>query len=241
MKMENSNSTKIFAFADTHLSFSQEKPMDVFGDEWKDHDEKIRQACLAEIKADDYLIIAGDISWALKMDEAIPDLDWIDKLPGKKIIVKGNHDLWWHGITKLNALYENIYFLQNDHFMVSDELAICGTRGWLLPNEDDYTEADAKITKREVMRLKMSLDSAMAAGAKDIICAMHFPPAIIPNRDSDFTMLISQYPVSQVVYGHLHGVNSYNKGIKGRHNETIYRLVSIDYLKFKPQLIFSCS
>ena len=236
--MENKKDFRIFAFGDPHLSFSQEKPMDIFGAKWKDHDSKIRSACLSEIKEDDYIIVAGDISWALKIEDAMPDLNWVDSLPRKKIIIKGNHDLWWHGITKLNKLYENTYFMQYDHFMITDELAICGTRGWLLPGEDGYKEADGKITKREVMRLKMSLEGAVKEGAKNIICAMHFPPAINPNKDNEFTKIIAEYPVSQLVYGHLHGSNSYNKGIKGNHNNTIYNLVSIDYLDFKPLLIY---
>ena len=240
MKTDSNNNFRIFAFADPHLSFGQEKPMDVFNNDWKNHHIKILDACLENVRNEDYIIIAGDISWALKFDEAIVDLDWIDSLPGKKILVKGNHDLWWHSITRLNTLYENIHFLQNDHFMIG-ELAICGSRGWLLPGDDGYTEDDEKINRRELIRLKMSLDSGISAGAKEIICAMHYPPANNPNTNSEFTKLISNYPVSQVVYGHLHGSNSFKKGIKGKQDDVLYRLVSVDYIDFKPVLIFDSS
>ena len=229
----NNDKPRIFAFGDPHLSFSQNKPMDIFADKWKNHEAKIEAACRAALLEDDYLIIVGDISWALKFDDALPDLDWIDRLPGNKIIIKGNHDLWWHGIKRLNNLYENIHFLQNDYFMIDDSLAICGSRGWLLPGVDGYTTADDKITNRELIRLKLSLDSAMKAGAKEIICAMHFPPAVNPVNESVFTRLFAEYPITQVVYGHLHGRNSYSKGIMGNHNEILYSLVSIDYLDFK--------
>ena len=239
MKIENEE-IKIFAFGDPHLSFGEEKPMDIFGEEWKAHEKKIEKAWREKIGQEDYVLIVGDISWALKLDDAKIDLEWIDNLPGKKIIIKGNHDLWWHGIKNLNNLYDTIYFLQNDHVMVSDALAICGTRGWLLPDEDGYTENDAKITNRERMRLKFSLDSAMNAGAKKIICGMHFPPAINPIKNTDFTTLISEYPVEQVVYGHLHGSAAYKKGIAGTYKDVEYKLVSIDYLDFKPLLIANC-
>ncbi|MDR1272363.1 MAG: metallophosphoesterase [Clostridiales Family XIII bacterium] len=231
------NAPRIFAIADLHLSGSQEKPMDVFGEEWKHHDVKTAENWKAAIGDDDYVIIAGDISWALKFEDALPDLDWIHNLPGKKIITRGNHDLWWHGITKLNKLYDDVRFLQNDHIMVGDT-AVCGSRGWLLPGADGYSgETDDRIVARELIRMRLSLDAAMKESPGGIIFAMHFPPAVAPKNRSVFTDLFEQYPVKQVVYGHLHGKSAFKKGVKGEQGGILYRLVSIDYLDFCPVLI----
>jgi predicted phosphohydrolase len=233
----NDNAPRIFAIADLHLPGSQEKPMDIFGEEWKNHGDKTAENWKAVVGADDYVIIAGDISWALKFEEALPDLDWIHALPGHKIITRGNHDLWWQGITRLNALYDDVKFLQNDHVMVGD-IAICGSRGWLLPGADGYSgEADDRIVARELIRMRMSLDAAMNEAPEEIIFSMHFPPAVVPENRSVFTELFEQYPVKQVIYGHLHGKNAFKKGIKGEQGGIMYRLVSIDYLDFCPVLI----
>ena len=128
----------IYAIADLHLSFGPDidKPMDVFGPRWINHEERIRDNWLHKIAADDTVIIPGDISWGLKMESAKADLDWIHQLPGKKIMLKGNHDLWWTGITKLNQMYEDIYFLQNEAVTV-EGFCICGSRGWITPDHED--------------------------------------------------------------------------------------------------------
>jgi predicted phosphohydrolase len=231
-----SSGIRVFAIGDPHLSFSEEKPMDIFGPEWADHDRRLAAEWKNLVSPSDYVLVVGDLSWALKSEDAQPDLDWIAALPGQKVIVKGNHDLWWQGITKLNAMYANMHFIQNDHVMIGD-VAICGSRGWLLPGEDGFGANDEKILSRELIRLQLSLDSAMAAGAKSILCAIHFPPAISPKNSSVFTELLDRYPVTQVVYGHLHGSGSYQKGIAGIHGKISYRLVSLDYLACKPLLI----
>ena len=140
----------IYAIGDLHLSFAPEveKPMDLFGKAWKDHAERLKRNWLEMIKPEDTVIIPGDISWGLRMSEAIPDLDWIDALPGKKLIFKGNHDLWWQSISKLNNMYDSIHFVQNTACEV-EGYYICGSRGWIGPGHDDYKEADEKIYKRE--------------------------------------------------------------------------------------------
>lgn len=225
---------RIFAIADTHLSFTTDKPMGVFGDAWRDHAKRLAAYWQEDVTNDDLVIVVGDISWALKTEDAIPDLDFLHGLPGQKLLIRGNHDLWWQSVTKLNTLYDDIRFLQNDSVFYEDGKAVCGSRGWGLPGLEDYGADDEKILARELVRLKMSLDEAAGKGARDIICALHFPPALAPQNTSPFTELIQGYPVSQVVYGHLHGPQAYRKGIMGEQANILYRLVSCDYLDFKP-------
>jgi len=225
---------KIFAIADTHLSFTTDKPMGVFGDAWMDHAERLADFWRADVSEGDMVIVVGDISWAMKMEEAGPDLDFLHKLPGYKLIVRGNHDLWWQSVSKLNALYDDMRFLQNDCVFYVEGKAICGSRGWGLLGLEDYGADDEKILARELIRLGLSFDEAVKKGAKDIICAIHFPPALAPSNASPFTELIEKYPVSQVIYGHLHGPQAFRKGITGEHRGILYRLVSMDFLECKP-------
>ena len=233
--MRITNTThRLFAIADTHLSFASDKPMDVFGDAWKAHAERIAAAWREEVSDADTVIVVGDISWALKYDDALLDLGFLQRLPGYKLLVRGNHDLWWQKITKLNGLYSDMQFLQNDFMIFEEGRAVCGSRGWGLPGLEDYGKDDEKILARELIRLRMSFDGAIEAGVTDIICALHFPPALTPQNVSPFTDLIEQYPVSQVVYGHLHGPQAFCKGIMGEYRGITYHLVSCDYLEFHP-------
>ena len=234
MKMAGKTKNSLFAIADTHLSFTSEKPMVVFGDAWKNHADKLAGNWKEDVNEEDIVIVAGDISWAMKTEDAIPDLDFLHGLPGKKLLIRGNHDLWWQGIKRLNALYKDMIFLQNDFFAFNEDLAVCGSRGWGLPGLEDYGKDDEKILKRELIRLKLSLDNAVSAGFGEIICALHFPPALTPSNASPFTELIAQYPVNKVVYGHLHGQQAFKKGIMGEHAGINYSLVSGDYLDFRP-------
>ena len=153
----------IYAIADLHLSFSAEKPMDIYGGQWINHTEKVKNNWEAVITEEDTIIIPGDTSWALQFDDAVVDLKWISELPGKKVLIKGNHDLWWNSISKLNALFPNMVFLQNS-FYEAEGYAICGSRGWICPGDDDFTPHDEKIYKRELGRMRLSLESAAKAG-----------------------------------------------------------------------------
>ena len=216
------------------MSFSSDKPMGVFGEAWEDHANRLAEIWREEITEDDTTIIAGDISWAMKLEDAIPDLEFLHRLPGKKLLLRGNHDLWWQGISKLNALYDDMIFIQNDCVPFDENTAVCGSRGWGLPGLENYGKDDEKILSRELIRLEMSLKKAVEAGYTDIVCALHFPPALIPENKSVFTELIGEYPVSKVVYGHLHGPMAFKKGIMGEHKGITYSLVSSDYLKFRP-------
>ena len=230
---------KIFAIGDLHLSFGEtvEKPMDIFGGQWVGHTEKLHNNWTEMIGPDDVVIICGDISWGLRQEEAMADLDWVHNLPGKKILFKGNHDLWWQSLSKLNKLYEDgtMLFVQNKCVMLDEKTAICGTRGWTCPGTEGFGEHDRKIYDREVLRLRMSLDDAKAAGAENIIGVLHYPPTNEKHHKSGFTDLMSEYGVKTCVYGHLHGRDAFKNGLKGEYNGVEYKLVSLDYLQGRPE------
>lgn len=223
----------IYAIADLHLGSLVDKPMDRFGQQWKNHKHKIETSWLANVKEDDLVLIPGDISWAMTLDEAMPDLMFIEELPGQKVILRGNHDYWWKSVTKLNKMFDTIYFLQNDSY-IYNEFIICGTRGWTCPNDIYYTEKDSNIYRREIIRLTNSLEHAEKINKyKTKIVIMHYPPTNDRQDESDFIKLFKQYNVGIVLYGHLHGEDSFGVGLKGIHDDIEYRLVSADYLDFK--------
>lgn len=226
----------LYTISDLHLGFNVEKPMDIFGDKWKNHCEKIKENWLSKIRDDDMVLIAGDISWSLREEDSKYDLDWINELPGKKIISKGNHDYWWNSISKLNAMYENTKFLQNN-FYVYEDYAICGTRGWICPGSDKFTAKDDKIYKREIIRLKLSLNAAKNQGYDKIIVMLHYPPTNEKFQKSDFVNIIEEYGVEKVIYGHLHGPVLQGKLLNGLWDGVEYILTSADYIDFDPKKI----
>ncbi|SDY30016.1 metallophosphoesterase [Tindallia californiensis] len=228
----------IYAIGDLHLSHSVKKPMCIFGDDWIDHHNKIKENWEKAITPKDAVLIPGDISWAMTTEEARADLLWIENLPGKKYLIRGNHDYWWKSITKMNQQFETLHFIQNQ-FFAHDQYAICGTRGWILPGLSEFSQQDNKIYQREVLRLQTSLDAAHNAGYTDIIVMMHYPPMNDKREPSDFTRLLERYKVKKVVFGHLHGEDSWIYAPVGDKEGITYELVSSDYLKFKPQIITS--
>lgn len=228
----------IYAIADLHLSFSAEKSMDIFGGQWVNHTERIEENWRTIVKEEDTVIVPGDISWAMKLSDAVVDLDWIDALPGKKVLIKGNHDLWWNSITKLNRMYDSIHFLQNN-YVKAEGWAICGTRGWIGPWDMGFMAEDEKVYKRELLRLRMSLEAAVSSGEKHIIGVIHFPPLADNGGESGFAKLFKEYGVEYVVYGHLHGYDAHQRALQGVYGGTDYRLVACDYLKCSPLLIYS--
>lgn len=221
----------IYVIGDLHLSFNSDKPMDIFGDNWERHYEKIRNNWIEKVTQEDVVLIPGDISWAMKLEDAKQDLDWINDLPGKKVLLKGNHDYWWSSLNKLNKLYEDMYFIQNNHYGYKD-YGICGTRGWLCPNPVKFDEHDEKVYLREANRLRMSLESANKAGYDKYIVMLHYPPTNEQLEQSLFKDIIEEYNVEKVVYGHLHNQESFKKGLKGFHDGAEYFLTSCDYLDF---------
>jgi predicted phosphohydrolase len=208
--------------------------MDVFGPNWKDHDQKIRRYWQAAVKPDDVVLVPGDISWALRLEEAIPDLEFVGSLPGRKLMLKGNHDYWWKSLSKVRAsLPAGCEALQND-FVDAGFAVIAGTRGWLLPGSDFFVEGrDETAFEREVERLSLSLSAAAAnAGGRPMVVMMHFPPSE-DGRPTPFTERISASGAGLCVYGHLHGPawpSCTDFDIDG----VGYRLVSADWLDFRP-------
>lgn len=233
---------RIFAIADLHLATDERvnKPMDMFGTGWENHAERLKSAWMELVKDDDIVLIPGDISWGLRLEEALQDIEWIHQLPGKKLISKGNHDLWWSKIQYLNSLYEDIVFLQNDCYYIEEKnIVICATRGWPYPGSEEYSEHDEKIYNREIQRLKLGLDAARnIAPSADLIVALHYPPSDTAYRRTEFTELLEQHKTKVCVYGHLHGALAFRSGVRGVHNGIDYKLVSLDYLGCIPKLIY---
>ena len=228
----------VFAIGDLHLSHTSDKPMDVFGAHWENHIEKIKQNWEQTITDEDIILVPGDISWAMRLNEAKVDLEWLDKLPGQKICIRGNHDYWWDRPSPLNRTYKHTYFLQSTTYMIGNR-AICGTRGWSL-GENSTSEENQRLIARECIRLKLSLDEAMKREAKEIWVMLHYPPNEEGSSNSPFIELIKQYPVKKVIYGHLHDTSSWEKALIGEQGGIRYELVSADYLNFKPLLIAKC-
>lgn len=232
---------KIFAIADLHLSLNEHtnKSMEVFGGGWENYVERLRTAWEREVSEEDLILLPGDLSWGLKLEEAQEDLRWIHERPGRKVLLKGNHDLWWSRIGYLKSLYEDMFFLQNDCCYLEQEgIAVCGSRGWVTPGAEEYSAHDEKIYVREQGRLRSSLEAAVKCGAKRIIAAMHYPPADSRTNCSAFTELLGRYPVTDCVYGHLHGHPAFGSGIRGLHDGIDYKLVSLDFLGAVPKLIW---
>lgn len=222
----------LYAIADLHLSFSSNKPMDIYGAAWKNHTERVKTAWLSKINEEDTIIIAGDISWGLRLEEAKADLDWIHQLPGKKVMVKGNHDPWWTSITKLNQLYDDMFFMQNTFYPYGD-YAICGSRGWVCPGSSEFTAHDEKIYQRELLRVRASFEAAVKAGYEKFIGVLHYPPANEKKESSGFTEIFEAYRAEMAVYGHLHGERGRRPQLEEKDGVT-YRLIACDRLGCDP-------
>ena len=226
----------IYAIGDLHMPGHQEKPMIVFGAHWERHFDVIRENWLSVIKPEDTVLIPGDISWAMQMEDVRDDLNEIASLPGKKLILRGNHDYWWNSIGKVRAMLgENMHAIQNDAIEI-DGVVYCGTRGWSIPFPGQpFSEQDEKIYQREILRLEMTLQAATKYHLP-IVVMMHFPPLYRDILNTGFTEVLERYPVETVVYGHLHG-----QGIKiafeGVRRGIMYHLVSCDELQFMPKYI----
>ena len=226
---------QIYSIADLHLSLTSEKPMDVFGEAWRGHAEKLERNWRERVQADDLVLVPGDISWAMQLSAALPDLSFIGNLPGRKILLKGNHDYWWSAIGRVRSnLPEGMRALQNDS-IVEDGIGICGSRGWLCPGSNNFNAEDQKIYLRELDRLSLSLASLPAVETK--IAMLHFPPFLDKEKGSGFTERLEDAGVQIVVYGHLHGeANRY--AFEGERNGITYHCVAADKLDFAPKRIY---
>lgn len=226
----------IYAIGDLHLSFGTNKPMDIFGYNWDKHDQKIKENWINKVNENDTVLLLGDFSWAMYLEETYEDFKFLSELPGKKIMLKGNHDYWWNTIAKIKAYlnknkFENIDFIQNNSFLVDNKI-ICGTRGWVCTNNSE----NYKILKRENLRLEMSIKDGINkyGNDKEIVVCMHYPPFYkeknIPE-EIDFNKTMKKYNVRQCLYGHLHA-EAHKEAIIGKVSDIEYKLVSSDYLKF---------
>ena len=225
---------KLFAIGDLHLSHSSNKPMSIFGPNWDNHAERIAAAWRERVSDEDAVLIPGDISWAMQLDEARLDIEYVAALPGKKVIMRGNHDYWWTTACKMERYltengFDTMHILHNNACMVGD-YALCGTRGWPF---DDTNAQDAKIMAREAGRLRMSLQ---AGGSAQKIAFLHYPPVYPGGCAQPLVDILHEFGVQQCYYGHLHG-----KSIRGAIQREVdgirYKLVSADGLHFCPYKI----
>ncbi|AFZ69012.1 metallophosphoesterase [Deinococcus peraridilitoris] len=225
----------ILAIADLHLSAVHPKPMTVFGRQWHGHPEAIFDRWQDTVQEDDLVLLPGDLSWAMKLDDALVDLEHVAKLPGLKVISRGNHDYWWPSISKLRAqLPRGMFAVQNDALRFGD-VAICGTRGWVVPGSDEFSADDERIYKRELERLRLALEAARLTGAPRTVLMLHYPPTSLHFAPTGFTDLIDQYRPEAVVYGHLHGV-PIERSLR-MWNGIPTHLVAADGLFFRPRRI----
>ena len=223
---------KIYAISDLHLDDTGSKPMDVFGPVWQGQKGDIVESARAlEINNDDLVLIAGDISWAMRLKEAKVDLAFLSQIPGKKIILKGNHDYWWSSLSKVKEILpENVFPIQNNAYKFG-KYVICGTRGWEHNEGKNYTPEDEKIFYREGERLALSIKEAkkLQTDGEEIICMMHFPPFNFKREDSIFTKQIEDAGIKTVVYGHIHNNFKGRDAITSK-NGVDYYLTSCDFL-----------
>ena len=222
----------LFVIADLHLSLSSDKPMDIFGG-WHNYVSRLEENWQSVVKPDDTVVIPGDISWGMSLEEALEDFKFIDKLNGKKIIMKGNHDYWWSTKSKADKFFEEngittIDVLHNNHYEYED-IGICGTRGWI---NDGSEPSDAKVIRREAMRLERSIQSAIDAGLKPMVF-LHYPPLYGDETNYDILDVLLKYEISHCFYGHLHSY-ACQKAANGRSYGIEFRLISSDYLHFTP-------
>jgi predicted phosphohydrolase len=226
---------RIFAIGDLHLAGGTDKTMDRFGDHWRNHDRKIFDAWQRLAQDEDLSLIVGDTSWAMRLPEAMPDLERISSMPGRKLMLKGNHDYWWETLSKMRRVVDpSIDFLQGSA-VIMNRVAIAGTRGWTCPDGAFFEEEDRKIYDREVGRLRAALFSLSGREADydRLIVALHYPPTNESHAPSGFTELIDEFKADVCVYGHLHG-DGIRTGLVGVRGRTHYHLVSADAVDFTP-------
>jgi len=222
----------VYAISDLHLSLNTDKPMDIFGPSWEGHFDIIKSDWQNKVGEDDIVLLGGDLSWAMRLEDAKADIDEIKKLNGKKVILRGNHDYWWSSLNKVRqVLDKDMFAIQNDAIKIQNVI-ICGSRGWIIP-ENKTSEEDIKIYERELIRLKMSLEKMKKIRTDNdiVIGMMHYPPFNNNKEVTEFTKLFMEYNVSKVIFGHLHAPARLDKisEIEG----TKYFLTSCDLVKNK--------
>lgn len=237
----------IYAIGDLHLSLNREKPMDIFGDNWIGHELKIKEDWINKVNENDLVLIPGDFSWKMHLKDMYEDFKYLNSLPGKKILLKGNHDYWWTTLKKMREYisingFSNIDFLYNNSYEY-ENISIVGTRGWAIGDSDE----DVKMNHREAERLKLSIEDAIKNHSqKEIICMMHYPPInnkminnvninnSIDSKNDEYAYIeiMKEYNIKRCIYGHLHG-KTQEEAFEGIYEGIEFKLVSADYLDFK--------
>jgi hypothetical protein len=224
----------LYAIGDLHLSVSAGKPMDVFGGAWDGYTDKI-EAGLSALTAEDTLILAGDTSWGMSLKESLPDFEFLQRFPCKKILLKGNHDYFWETASKMKKFFaanglHGFDILHNNAYLI-EGMSVCGTRGWF----DDTGGHDEKMMNREVIRLRASLDEGLRLGG-ELCVFLHYPPVYEGHRCDPILDVLEEYEVSRCFFGHLHG-HACGRAIEGEYRGTHFRLISADHIGFAPVLI----
>ena len=225
----------LYAIGDLHLCLGAPKPMDIFGGAWIGYMDKLREG-ISVITPEDTTVLLGDLSWALDLSSAYADFAWINEIPGRKIILKGNHDYWWSTAAKFNRFcaehdFNNMHILNNNCYEYGD-WAICGTRGWFF-EEERSGQHDEKVFRRELCRLEASLK---AAGDKNKLVFLHYPPRYRGYECREILELLEKYEVRRCLYGHLHG-GSHKLAMEGLWNNVDFKLVAADYIGFEPYTV----
>ncbi|MBR4626351.1 MAG: metallophosphoesterase [Ruminococcus sp.] len=229
----------LFVIGDLHLCFSDpSKTMSIFNG-WQDYQEKIEKNWLERISAEDTVVLAGDISWGMSLQQALPDFQFIDRLPGNKIVLKGNHDYWWTTMRKMEDFLSaegisTISILHNNHYPYG-EYGICGTRGWV-NGTDNSGQQDEKVLRREVQRLETSIKSAVGAGLEPLVF-MHYPPIFANNFNYDILDVLYRYRIKRCYYGHIHGRSAHELCVQGEYDDIDFHLIAGDFLQFAPELV----
>lgn len=223
----------LFVMGDLHLSLSSDKSMDIFGG-WENYVERIKENWNREVSPEDTVVVPGDISWAMSLKEAVADFRYIHELPGRKIILKGNHDYWWTTAAKMNNFlaengFDSIFILHNNHYAY-ENYGICGTRGWI---NDDSEPADAKVLAREAQRLETSIASAENAGLEPLVF-LHYPPLYGNEYNPDLLEVMYRHNIKRCWYGHIHGRKGHQNTVNGERDGIVFQLVSADYVQFCP-------
>ena len=229
----------IYAMSDLHLSLSiKNKPMDIYGDLWTNYMDKIKENWNKTVSPNDVVIVGGDISWAMYLNECYDDFNFINNLNGKKIISKGNHDYWWESVTKLNKYiteneFDTMTFLNNSSYMYNG-VAICATRGWPDKSYGNFNAENEKIYNRELNRLELSLKSCINNNPEKIIAVLHYPPITKEHTvNQDYMDILNRYNVDVCLYGHLHS-NALRYAFEGKADNIYFKLTSADFLEFTP-------
>ncbi len=227
----------LFVIADLHLSLSVNKPMDVFGG-WHDYMQRLDTNWRSVVKAEDTVVIPGDISWGMNFAQSKKDFEFLDSLPGEKIIMKGNHDYWWNSMSKMQQFlaengFDSIKILHNNHYTY-ENIGICGTRGWI---NETSAQADKKVLLREAGRLETSIQSAVKSGVRPVVF-LHYPPIFAGERNFDILDVLYKYGIKHCFYGHIHG-RGCEKALNGMADGICFQLISSDFLHFMPRDITS--